>query len=239
METVAGQEAPSPRFGAGGPGDPLPRGPFAGSPRRPVCCAIGSLRDFPPDHLLRLHELGVDFLQLRDREVPEGECEAFLARLAREAPGVLRRVLVNDRLALAAVFPVAGVHLPEAGIPVAAARTRFPRGRFLIGRSVHDLEAALAAEHDGADYVVLGPAAPTPGKRPLLPTVLPAVCARLRIPVWAVGGMAPESLARAQDAGASGFAAIRAFCDLERATRFVAAARTPHSGGVNPVGHLH
>ena len=62
--------------------------------------------------------------------------------------------------------PVAGVHLPEAGLAVAAVRARFPRGRLLIGRSVHGVDAAAAAEADGADYVILGPVAPTGGKRP-------------------------------------------------------------------------
>ena len=193
-----------------------------GSPECPVACAISALRGLSADHLLELAGLGVDFLQLRDREVSDREFERFLDGLASRAPGVLSRVIVNDRLALAATFPVAGVHLPEAGFPVAAVRSRFPRGRLLIGRSVHGLDAAVAAERDGADYVILGPVAPTGGKRPLPLDVFRETCRRLRIPVWVVGGLTPENLGRLASVGVSGLAAIRSFRDAGRARAFVA-----------------
>ena len=194
----------------------------AGSPGRPVACAICAVRGLSADHLLDLGALGVDFFQLRDREASDRQFERFLDALASRSPDVLSRVVVNDRLALAATFPVAGVHLPETGLPVAAVRSRFPRGRLLIGRSVHGVDAAVAAEKDGADYVILGPAAPTGGKRPLPPDVFRETCRRLRIPVWAVGGLTPENLERLRGVGVSGFGAIRAFRDADRARAFVA-----------------
>ena len=180
------------------------------------------------DHLRALLGLGVDYFQLRDREVPDRRFERFLTSLAEAAPEVLSRVFVNERLALAAVFPVAGVHLPEAGLPVAAVRARFPRGRLLIGRSVHAVETAVAAERDGADYVMLGPVAPTGGKRPLPADTFSEVCGRLRIPVWAVGGLTPDKLARLREAGVSGLAAIRSFADARRASAFVSARSRLH-----------
>ncbi|MDE3260759.1 MAG: thiamine phosphate synthase [Acidobacteriota bacterium] len=193
-----------------------------GSPGRPVACAICAVRGLSADHLVELCSLGVDFLQLRDREASDREFERFLEVLASEARDVLSRVVVNDRLALAAAFPVAGVHLPATGLPVAAVRSRFPRGRLLLGRSVHGVDAAVAAERDGADYVILGPVAPTGGKRPLPPDVFRETCRRLRIPVWAVGGLTPENLERLRGVGVSGFAAIRSFRDAARARAFVA-----------------
>ena len=193
-----------------------------GSPRRPVACAICVVRGLAADHLLELRALGVDFFQLRDREVTDRDFERFLDGLASRAPEVLPRVIVNDRLALATAFPVAGVHLPEAGLPVAAVRSRFLRGRLLIGRSVHGLDAAAAAEADGADYVILGPVAPTGGKRPLPPHVFRETCRRLRIPVWVVGGLGPENLGLLRGVGVSGFAAIRSFRDAGRARVFLA-----------------
>ena len=193
-----------------------------GSPRRPVACAISAVRGLSADHLLELHALGVGFFQLRDREASDREFERCLDALASRAPDVLSRVIVNDRLALAATFPVAGVHLPEAGLPVAAVRSRFPRGRLLIGCSVHAVDAAAAAEKDGADYVILGPVAPTGAKRPLPPDVSRETCRRLRIPVWVVGGLTPDNLERLRGVGVSGFAAIRSFRDVRRARAFVA-----------------
>jgi|GEM_PF-1050404 len=193
-----------------------------GSPRRPVACAISAVRGLSADHLLDLCALGVDFFQLRDREASDREFERFLDTLASRARDVLSRVIVNDRLALAAALPVAGVHLPEAGLPVAAVRSRFPRGRLLVGRSVHGVEAAIAAEKDGADYVILGPVAPTGGKRPLPPDVFRETCRRLRIPVWVVGGLQPDNLNILRGVEVSGFAAIRSFRDAGGARAFVA-----------------
>lgn len=193
-----------------------------GSPRRPVACAICAVRGLSVDQLLDLCELGVDFVQLRDREASDRECERFLDTLASRSEDVLSRIVVNDRLALAGAFPVAGVHLPEAGLSVAAVRSRFPRGRLLIGRSVHGVDASAAAEKDGADYVILGPVAPTGEKRPLPPEVFRETCRRLRIPVWVVGGLDPENLDHLRGVGASGFAAIRSFRDAGRARAFVA-----------------
>lgn len=195
-----------------------------GSPDRPICCAISPLCGLSADRLRELGRLGVDFFQLRDREVSDREFERFLDGLASGAPEVVPRVIVNDRLSLAATFPVAGVHLPEAGFPVAAVRSRFPRGRLLVGRSVHGLDAAVAAERDGADYVILGPVAPTGNKRPLPPEVFRETCRELRIPVWVVGGLEPRNLHLLRGAGVSGFAAIRSFRDADRARAFVARA---------------
>jgi thiamine-phosphate pyrophosphorylase len=193
-----------------------------GSPEHPVSCAISAVCGLSVGHLVDLRGLGVDFFQLRDREISDRGFERFLEGLARVAPQVLSRVIVNDRLALAAAFPVAGVHLPEAGLPVAGVRSRFPRGRLLIGRSVHGLGAALAAERDGADYLILGPVARTGDKRPLPPEIIDETCRRLRIPVWAVGGLTPRNLDRLRDTGVSGLAAIRSFHDLRQAGAFVA-----------------
>lgn len=192
-------------------------GPFPGSPQRVVCCAISRVREQTPVRLEALRRVGVDFFQLRDREVSDREFETFLERLSAEAPGVLRRVLVNDRLALAASFPVAGVHLPEDGLPIASVRSRFLRGGLLLGRSVHGVEGACAAARAGADYLILGPVAATGNKSPLLPGTFGEACRRVRIPVWVVGGLTPRNLEPLAGIGISGIAAIRAFRDPEAA----------------------
>ena len=202
-----------------------PPAPFLGSPERPVCCAIGGLRDLVAGRLRELGNLGVDYFQLRDREATDGAVERFLTSLAEAAPEILSRVIVNERLALAAAFPVAGVHLPETGLPVAAVRARFPRGRLLIGRSVHAPDTAAAAERDGADYVILGPALPTGGKRPLPAATFREVCGALRIPVWAVGGLTSSTLERLRGAGVCGVAAIRSFADIRCAASLVTTVR--------------
>ncbi len=172
----------------------------------------------------------MDFFQLRDRAATDREFEGFLERLSERAPEILPRVLVNDRLALAATFPVAGVHLPESGLPAAAVRERLPRGRLLVGRSVHSLRGAVRAARDGSDYLILGPFAPTSDpvtgpKTPLPRRVFGDVAAAVTIPVWAIGGLRAETIPGLRGLGLSGFAAIRGLASPDRAASTLAAAR--------------
>lgn len=161
---------------------------------------------------------GVDWIQIREKDM-DG---AKLAELAQKVISQVEprcRVILNDRLDVACAVGAAGVHLGEKSIPVVEAR-RFVREQgwkeeFLIGASVHSPEAALAAQEDGADYVIFGPVFATPSKAafgaPQGMDRLAAVCRGVSIPVLAIGGITPENASGCYRAGASGVAAIRLF----------------------------
>jgi len=211
-------------------------GPGPAAPRRAdgrlVACAVTAIGSLTPRRLGDLLRAGCDFVQLRDRRASDRRFDEFLALVGEEAPEAMPRLLVNDRPALALAYPVAGVHLPEAGLRARDAgelRERSGR-RFLVGRSAHGPEAAAEAEAEGADYVVLGPVFPTASKpRPLPPRVLRETLDRCSLPVWAVGGLNPETLGElrlSEPSGGSrwaGAAAVRALADPLRAAAFVAA----------------
>lgn len=152
---------------------------------------------------------GATVVQLRSPEASLRELEASALAIRRQLDLPL---VISDRADLAAAVGAAGVQLPEAGIPVAAARL-VARGA-IVGRSVHNPEAALEAEARGADYVVFGAIRPTashPGAAAAGWEGLAAVAGRLTIPVIAIGGLGEGDLARCLDAGAAGFAAIGFF----------------------------
>lgn len=211
-------------------------GPGPAAPRRAdgrlVACAVTAIGSLTPRRLGDLLRAGCDFVQLRDRRASDRRFDEFLALVGEEAPEAMPRLLVNDRPALALAYPVAGVHLPEAGLRVRDAgelRERSGR-RFLVGRSAHGPEAAAEAEAEGADYVVLGPVFPTASKpRALPPRVLRETLDRCSLPVWAVGGLNPGTLGElrlSEPSGGSrwaGAAAIRALADPLRAAAFAAA----------------
>jgi len=120
---------------------------------------------------------------------------------------------------VACAVQAAGVHLGEHSLPVREA-TRFVQERgagrdFLVGASVHSLEAAQKAEQDGANYVIFGPVYATPSKAafgaPQGLESLRQVCGALTIPVLAVGGITLENGRDCLQAGANGIAAIRLF----------------------------
>lgn len=159
---------------------------------------------------LRAVALGATALQLRDPDATARRLEREAARLVAAAPVP---VLVNGRADLALAAGAAGVHLPERDLAPAAAR-RLLGPDALIGRSVHSLEEALAAEAGGADYVVFGPvfaSASHPGGEPAGLDALAGVAAAVGIPVLAIGGVDDERAAACRAAGAAGYAAIGRF----------------------------
>ncbi len=151
-------------------------------------------------------------VQLRAKDASD----AALIDLAREVSAVLpamSRLLVNGRLSVARAVAADGVHLPEAGEPVALARAALEAGA-LVGCSCHDAAGAARRFEQGADYVLLGPLGHVPGK-PALPAEAFAAAARAAGgPVLALGGIADEAGAdRALALGASGVALTRALLD--------------------------
>ena len=72
-----------------------------------------------------------------------------LREAAQDTPALL---FVNDRLDLARMSGAAGLHLPGAGLPPAAARALLAPGVFL-GQSAHTAQDARTAHAAGADFV--------------------------------------------------------------------------------------
>lgn len=158
---------------------------------------------------LRAVSRGATVLQLRDPAAGGRRLEEEARRLvgASTVP-----VLVNSRVDVALAVGAAGVHLPEHDLPVVEARRLL--GGLLVGRSVHSLEAAVAAEREGADYVVFGPVFPTsthPESRGTGLGLLRRVARGVGIPVLAIGGIDDARARACLEAGAAGFAAIRHF----------------------------
>jgi thiamine-phosphate pyrophosphorylase len=166
----------------------------------------------------RAARAGVDWIQIREKDLP-GRAISGLAREAVRRAPASSRVLVNDRLDVACTTGAGGVHLGEQSLPVAEAlrflqAQRLPE-KFLVGASAHSLAAALAAEKDGADYVIFGPIFGTPSKalfgEPQGVERLAEVCQRVGVPVLAIGGITLENAPACVRAGAAGIAAIRLF----------------------------
>lgn len=174
---------------------------------------------------------GVDWVQIREKDLPAREL-ASLTRQALRIAATLSakgaspiRVLVNDRLDVAIAERAHGIHLGERSLPVtdarrliaAAIRKKALDESFLVGVSTHSLEAALAAERDGADYIFFGPVFATPSKAAFGAAQglarLTEVCQAVRIPVLAIGGITMQNAASCTQAGATGLAAIRLYQD--------------------------
>jgi len=178
----------------------------------PIIYPITSGNNHPD--ILRLVRAAVDaevpLFQIREKSLPARALFELVSRAAELTRGSKTRLLVNDRSDIARAAGADGVHLTAQSLPVEVVRSIYGAD-FLIGVSTHSLDEARAARAGGADFVVFGPVFETPGKSPVGVDALRAVCAAVRIPVLAIGGVTHDNVSRAIDAGASGIAAIRMF----------------------------
>jgi thiamine-phosphate pyrophosphorylase len=149
-------------------------------------------------------------LHARGRELSGLEHFELASRLAVYSPS---RLFVNDRLDVALAVGATGVQLGHTSLAIDEARRLAPE--WWIGKSVHDLAEAEAAQAAGADYLLVGPVFPTPthpARAPMGAARFGAI-ARLGIPAIAIGGISTDRIPAVKDAGAHGVAAIRALWD--------------------------
>lgn len=139
---------------------------------------------------------------------------ADLHRLARALRPEARRsgalILANDRVDVALILELAGVHLGERSLPVRAARGVLG-DRALIGRSVHGVDGARHGRPGGADYLFVGtifPSASHPGRPAAGPERVAAVAEATDRPVFGIGGIDPGRVAPVLGAGARGVAVL-------------------------------
>jgi thiamine-phosphate pyrophosphorylase len=174
---------------------------------------------------------GVDWVQIREKDLTAGDLASLTRQSIRIAANLPARrssairVLVNDRLDVAIAERAGGVHLGEKSLPLSEAKRLIQSTHvkqtigesFLTGVSCHSLEAAEAAERDGADYIFFGPIFATPSKETFGPPQgaerFQEVCRSVSIPVLAIGGITLDNAESCMVAGAAGIAAIRLFQD--------------------------
>ena len=180
--------------------------------------------DSPKEDLIasieRASAAGVDWIQIREKDLEARELVDLTRRAITAANSAgAARVLVNDRLDVALAAGAAGVHLGGDSVPAAEVvrwrREQATPDEFLIGVSCHRLEEAKEAQEAGASYIFFGPIYETPSKigfgAPQGIEKLQEVCASVRIPVLAIGGITEHNAEACLRAGAQGIAAIRLF----------------------------
>lgn len=145
---------------------------------------------------------GADILQLRDKQLSDRELLAR-ARVLRSITRGRALFIMNDRPDLAELSDADGVHLGQDELSVADAR-QIVGARRLIGISTHNRDQARQAVRDGADYIGCGPTFPSTTKSfPDFPGIpfLQQVAAEIRLPAFAIGGIALDNIAEVKRAG--------------------------------------
>ena len=167
---------------------------------------------------------GVDLVQLRAKDSPVSEIRKLGEELRplMEPHGV--PLIINDHAEVARDLGAEGVHLGQDDMSIAAARAIVGAG-CAVGKSTHSLDQAIRAFYEGADYIGFGPLFATPTKPDYPPVGLDdiqRVHDAVRIPIFCIGGIKLDNLAKVIEAGAQRVVIVSA---LLQATDIAACAR--------------
>jgi thiamine-phosphate pyrophosphorylase len=134
---------------------------------------------------------GVKAIQLREKDLDTRELLKLAYKMRELTAGYDARLFINDRLDIA---------------------RKVVKKKFMIGVSTHSLKEAKDAEEAGADFITLGPVYRTPSKmkygKPLGTEVLKDVSRKIKVPVFAIGGIKGYKVSEVKKAGAYGVAMI-------------------------------
>lgn len=161
---------------------------------------------------------GVDIVQFRDKRAKREE----MLPLAEELKEICDRhgalFTVNDDPELARLCGAAGVHLGQEDAPIEEAKELLGPDS-IIGLSAGSVDEARRAVEEGADYLGVGTVFATPTKENAevagLALVEELAREELTVPWFAIGGIELENARQVADAGAPGFAVVRAVLDAE------------------------
>jgi len=173
---------------------------------------------------------GVDYIQLREKDLPTRELEALASKALRGVRdnSPTTKLLINSRADIALATGADGVHLPARDLAVPEIRgwwASCSRREPLVGVSAHTAADVRSAQSDGADLAVLAPIFEKvqTGERGIGVDPLREACALVRaqvatesspqrgFAVLALGGVTVGNAGACLEAGAAGVAGIRLF----------------------------
>ena len=173
---------------------------------------------------------GATAIQLRDKEMPTRDQYTFGLRLRALTRRYGLALICNDRVDLAIAIDADGVHLGQDDLPPRVARDLLGPDR-IIGVSTGNPREFELFRREGADYIGVGPFAPTGSKSDAGSAIgapgITAVRVLTDVPIVAIGGIGISNAASAIAAGATGISVISAIMsadDPEGAARALRAA---------------
>ena len=152
---------------------------------------------------------GVRRVHLRAPGLEAARWRSLVARAAHACREAGAEALVNADVRLALEFGL-GLHLPASHLH--ALHERPVPAELPLAASCHGVDDLQAAEGLGCDFAVLGTVKPTPS-HPGVAGIgwdgFAAMRERVSLPIYAIGGLAPDDVDDARRHGAQGIAGIR------------------------------
>lgn len=155
---------------------------------------------------------GVTILQIRQKNCTTEE----LVQLAQPILQLCRTAhvpcIINDDVEAARMLQADGVHIGQGDMPIAKAR-EILGDCAIIGTSAHNVQEALTAQQQGADYIGCGAVFQTGTKTDataLSMEELKKILASVEIPVVAIGGIQAENVLQLKQVHPDGIACVSA-----------------------------
>ena len=155
---------------------------------------------------------GAGVIQLREKDISGRKFyeEALSLLSITKRYGV--PLLINDRVDIALAVDADGVHVGQSDIPAKVVRHMIGDGK-ILGVSASNLEEAVRAENDGADYIGLGAVIPT-GTKDDAEIVkfdeIRKIRDKVRIPIVIIGGLNENTIGRFKGMDLDGIAVVSA-----------------------------
>lgn len=153
---------------------------------------------------------GVSVVQLREKSSTAKEFFETALKVKEITKKYNVPLIINDRIDIALAVKADGVHLGQNDIPASGARNILGN-EYIIGVSANNLEQAIKAWQDGADYIGIGAAFPTETKsdtKPVSYETIKAITNSVGIPAVAIGGINKYNIPKLAGSGISGVAIV-------------------------------
>jgi thiamine-phosphate pyrophosphorylase len=161
---------------------------------------------------LKVLKAGVRWVQYRDKRRSRRKIYEESIRLRKITKEFNAVFIVNDHADISLAVNADGVHLGQDDLPIGEARKIIGKDK-IIGISTHNLEQAIEAKKEGADYIGFGPVFHTVTKDAGIPKgteTLQKIKSQVQIPVVAIGGINLKNCRSVLDTGVDAIAVASA-----------------------------
>jgi len=156
---------------------------------------------------------GVTFVQVREKNISSRLFYDISIEVKQVTDYYKVPLIINDRIDIAQAIDAAGVHLGQSDINLVIAR-KILGPKKIIGISAGNIEEALEAQKNSADYVGIGPIYPTGTKKdandPIGLNGLKSIVDSISIPSVAIGGINQNNFREVLKTGVNGISVISA-----------------------------
>ena len=153
---------------------------------------------------------GVKIVQLREKTLSTKDFFIKALKLKEICKNYGALFIINDRLDIAQAVEADGVHLGQSDMPIEKAK-EILKNKFLIGVTARNVDEAIKAELEGADYIGSGAIFGTSTKdnaKKLEIEELKKIINSVKIPVFAIGGINTNNVSMLKNIGLQGVCSV-------------------------------